>query len=102
MSQSIPTLPVPAGVSAQDFTRLVEKGKRHGSLTPDEVMRVLEQVELSHELIDSIRGGLAAEGIRFRGGTGSCRRTCSSVSRTVAPRNGGRPVSNSYRMAPSA
>ncbi len=65
MSQSIPTLPVPAGVSAQDFTRLVEKGKRHGSLTPDEVMRVLEQVELSHELIDSIRGGLAAEGIRF-------------------------------------
>jgi RNA polymerase primary sigma factor len=52
-------------VSAQDFTRLVEKGKRHGSLTPDEVMRVLEQVELSHELIDSIRGRLATEGIRF-------------------------------------
>ena len=65
MSQSIPTLSVPAGVSAEDFTRLVEKGKRHGSLTPDEVMRVLERVELSHELIDSIRGRLAAEGIRF-------------------------------------
>ena len=65
MSQSIPTLAVPAGVSAEDFTRLVEKGKRHGSLTPDEVMRVLERVELSHELIDSIRGRLAAEGITF-------------------------------------
>jgi RNA polymerase primary sigma factor len=65
MSQSIPTLSVPAGVSAEDFTRLVEKGKRHGSLTPDEVMRVLERVELSHELIDSIRGRLATEGIRF-------------------------------------
>jgi RNA polymerase primary sigma factor len=65
MSQSIPTLAVPAGVSAEDFTRLVEKGKRHGSLTPDEVMRVLERVELSHELIDNIRGRLAAEGIKF-------------------------------------
>ena len=65
MSQSIPTLSVPAGVSAEDFTRLVEKGKRHGSLTPDEVMQVLERVELSHDLIDSIRGRLAAEGIRF-------------------------------------
>src|SRR5438552_4333477 len=65
MSQSIPTLSVPAGVSAEDFTRLVEKGKRHGSLTPDEVMKVLERVELSHDLIDNIRGRLAAEGIRF-------------------------------------
>jgi RNA polymerase primary sigma factor len=65
MSQSIPTLAVPAGVSAEDFTRLVAKGKRHGSLTPDEVMRVLERVELSHDLIDSIRGRLAAEGIKF-------------------------------------
>jgi RNA polymerase primary sigma factor len=65
MSQSIPTLSAPAGVSAQDFTRLVEKGKRHGSLTPDEVMQVLERVELSHDLIDSIRGRLLAEGIKF-------------------------------------
>ena len=65
MSQSMPTLSVPAGVSSEDFTRLVEKGKRHGSLTPDEVMKVLERVELSHDLIDNIRGRLAAEGIRF-------------------------------------
>jgi RNA polymerase primary sigma factor len=65
MSQSIPTLSVPAGVSAEDFIRLVEKGKRKGSLTPDEVMQVLERVELSHDLIDNIRGRLAAEGIRF-------------------------------------
>jgi RNA polymerase primary sigma factor len=65
MSQSIPTLSAPAGVSAQDFTRLVEKGKRHGSLTPDEVMQVLERVELSHDLVDSIRGRLLAEGIKF-------------------------------------
>jgi RNA polymerase primary sigma factor len=52
-------------VSAEDFTRLVAKGKRHGSLTPDEVMSVLERVELSHDLIDSIRGRLKAEGITF-------------------------------------
>ena len=65
MSQSIPTLSVPAGVSAEDFTRLLAKGKRQGSLTPDEVMHVLERVELSHDLIDSIRSRLAAEGIKF-------------------------------------
>ena len=65
MSQSIPTLSVPAGVSAEDFTRLLERGKRQGSLTPDEVMQVLERIELSHDLIDSIRSRLAAEGITF-------------------------------------
>jgi RNA polymerase primary sigma factor len=64
MSQS-PTLAVLAGVSAEDFTRLLERGKRQGSLTPDEVMQVLERVELSHDLIDSIRSRLAAEGITF-------------------------------------
>ena len=36
------------------------------------------------------------------GGTGSVVRACSSVSRTVAPRNGGRPVKSSYRIAPRA
>ena len=35
------------------------------------------------------------------GGAGSAERTCSSVSRTVAARNGGRPVSSSYKIAPS-
>ena len=36
------------------------------------------------------------------GGTGSAFMTCSRVSSAVAPRNGGRPVSSSYRIAPRA
>jgi RNA polymerase primary sigma factor len=65
MTQPIPTLSTPAGVSPEDLTRLVEKGKRQGSLTPDDVMSVLERVELSHDVIDGIRSRLRAEGITF-------------------------------------
>ena len=68
MSQSSPTLSAPAGVSADDFTRLLAKGKRQGSLTPDDVMRVLERVELSQDLIDSIRGRLRGRGHHVRRG----------------------------------
>ena len=38
--------------------------------------------------------------IEPRGGTGSSRSTCSSVSSGVSAWNGGRPVSSSYRIAP--
>ena len=43
----------------------------------------------------SSRGPAAGRGTSRDGGTGSAVLTCSSVSRTVAPRNGGRPVSSS-------
>src|SRR6266576_3250472 len=36
------------------------------------------------------------------GGTGSWEITCRTVSAAVAARNGGRPVSSSYRIAPRA
>src|SRR5438105_9970711 len=62
MSESS-TLSTPAGVSAEEFTRLLARGKQRGSLTPDDVMVVLERVELSRELIDSVRSRLQAEGI---------------------------------------
>src|SRR5262249_56162781 len=42
-----------------------------------------------------------SEPVSRRGGTGSRVRTCSSVSSGEVPRNGGSPVSSSYRMAPS-
>ena len=62
MSESS-TLSIPAGVSAEEFTRLLARGKQRGSLTPDDVMVVLERVELSRQLIDNVRSRLQAEGI---------------------------------------
>ena len=41
-------------------------------------------------------------GFSRRGGTGSSVATCWSVADAVSERNGGRPVSSSYRIAPSA
>jgi len=50
-------------VSAEDFSRLLWKGRARGSIALDEVIDVLKDVELSPELIDSVRGRLAAEGV---------------------------------------
>ena len=47
-------------------------------------------------------GRAAARAAAGAGATGSADLTCSSVSSAVAARNGGRPVSSSYRIAPSA
>ena len=62
MSESS-TLAVPAGIPAAAFTLLVAKGRQRGSLTPEDVVAVLEKVELSPELIDELRTRLSAEGI---------------------------------------
>src|SRR4051794_20808111 len=64
MSESS-TLSVPAGFPAEALTLLVAKGHLKGSLTPDDVIAVLEQVELTPELIDEVRTRLKAEGIPF-------------------------------------
>jgi len=57
------TLSVPAGIPAAAFSLLVAKGRKRGSLTPEDVVAVLEKVELSPELIDELRTRLSAEGI---------------------------------------
>ncbi len=54
---------IPPGVSTEDFSRLLWKGRSRGSITVDEVIDVLKDVELSPELIDAVRGQLAAEGV---------------------------------------
>jgi len=64
MSESS-TLSVPAGFPAEALTLLVAKGHLKGSLTPDDVIAVLEQVELTPELIDEVRIRLKSEGIIF-------------------------------------
>jgi RNA polymerase primary sigma factor len=64
MSESS-TLSVPAGFPAEALTLLVAKGHHKGSLTPDDVIAVLEKVELTPELIDEVRTRLKIEGIVF-------------------------------------
>ncbi|MBV8983405.1 MAG: RNA polymerase sigma factor RpoD [Acidimicrobiia bacterium] len=64
MSESS-TLAVPAGFPAEALTLLVAKGHLKGSLTPDDVIAVLEKVELTPELIDEVRTRLKTEGIIF-------------------------------------
>src|SRR5438270_1835435 len=64
MSESS-TLSVPAGLPAEALTLLVAQGRRRGSLTPEDVIAVLEQVELTPELIDEVRTRLKLEGIPF-------------------------------------
>jgi len=64
MSESS-TLSVPAGLPAETLTLLVAQGRRRGSLTPEDVIAVLEKVELTPELIDEVRTRLKIEGIPF-------------------------------------
>jgi RNA polymerase primary sigma factor len=56
-------LSIPVGVPAEDFARLVEKGRLHRSLSLDDVMAVLRHVELTPDVIDTVRHRLATEGI---------------------------------------
>jgi RNA polymerase primary sigma factor len=64
MSESS-TLSVPAGFPAEALTLLVAKGRLKGTLTPEDAVAVLEQVELTPELIDEVRTRLKLEGIPF-------------------------------------
>ncbi|MGH9176999.1 MAG: RNA polymerase sigma factor RpoD [Acidimicrobiales bacterium] len=59
------TLPVPEGVPAEDFARLLETGRSRGSLTTDDLMGVLTGVELSPELIDNVVALVRGEGIVY-------------------------------------
>nr|MDQ6909791.1 RNA polymerase sigma factor RpoD [Actinomycetota bacterium] len=61
-ASALPTLP---GVSTAAFDHLLAQGRQRGSLTPDEVVVLLRDVELTPELIDGIRLRLAAEGIEI-------------------------------------
>src|SRR5206468_11227577 len=57
------TLRAPTGVSVEDFDRLLEAGRKRGSLSQDDLMLVLESVELTPELIDAVVARVRAEGI---------------------------------------
>jgi len=65
MSQSSHALTPPAGVSAEEFTRLLAQGRARRALSVDDVMAVLKNVELSEDLIDGVRQRLSDEGIHL-------------------------------------
>ncbi len=65
MSQSSNALTPPAGVSADEFSRLLAQGRERGGLSVDDVMALLKNVELSEDLIDGVRRRLTDEGIHL-------------------------------------
>ena len=62
MSGATPTIS-PRGIPEEDLLRLVATGKPKGVLTMDEVVLVLRTVELTTEVIETVRARLLAEGI---------------------------------------
>ena len=65
MSQSSDALTPPAGVSADEFSRLLAQGRARRGLSVDDVMAVLKNVELSEDLIEGVRQRLSDEGIHL-------------------------------------
>jgi RNA polymerase primary sigma factor len=65
MSQSSDALTPPAGVSSDEFSRLLAQGRARGALNVDDVMGVLKNVELSEDVIDGVRRRLSDEGIHL-------------------------------------
>ena len=63
MTEGNPVPAAPEGVPPDAFAALVARGRAGGSLTLEEVVSALRHVELSPELIDSVRLHLAAERI---------------------------------------
>ena len=63
MTEGNPVPAVPEGVPPDAFAALVARGRARGSLSVEEVVSALRHVELSPELIDSVRLHLAAERI---------------------------------------
>ncbi|MEO2113548.1 MAG: RNA polymerase sigma factor region1.1 domain-containing protein, partial [Acidimicrobiales bacterium] len=54
-----------AGVSEFEFVRLLRRGRSRGRLTLDEVIDVLQDAELTPELIGEIRAALDEGGIEL-------------------------------------
>jgi len=64
MTDATPALPM-WGVPEADLQVLVTRGRLRGVLTMDEVVDVLRTVELTAEVIESVRARLAAHGIEL-------------------------------------
>ena len=72
MTEGVPTLSrdgdFPAVLTSVAFHAILRTGRSRGSLTMDDVMPVLRDVELSAELITAVTGRIRDEGIEFDAG----------------------------------
>ncbi|MFC0082930.1 RNA polymerase sigma factor region1.1 domain-containing protein, partial [Aciditerrimonas ferrireducens] len=59
-----PTL-APPGVAEGAFDRLIEVGRQRGYLSQADLIDVLRDVELSHELIDQVVAAVRAAGVAY-------------------------------------
>ncbi len=57
--------PLPEVLGGSGFDRLLETGSRRGFLTPEDLVEVLQDVELSHELIDEAVSQVRSRGIEL-------------------------------------
>jgi RNA polymerase primary sigma factor len=64
MTEATPMLPQ-WGIPDHDLQQLIARGRRRGVLTMDEVVDVLRTVELTTEVIESVRASLLAAGIEL-------------------------------------
>src|SRR5438132_13189070 len=66
MTEGAQPLSIPEGVPEEGLAKLLAAGKDRGYLGDDDLMGILETVELSPQLIDSLVARVEAEGIEFR------------------------------------
>ena len=88
MSQTNGAPPQPMGVPAEAFEGLLVRGRARGSLTVDEVMTVLKDVELSQGVLDTVRRRLAVEGIALDESIGEIGDVLPPSSSPLASANG--------------
>lgn len=61
---SLPASPLPEGIDLQEWSRLIDFGRRRGELSTEDIVDVLHEVELTAESIESVRSSIEAHGIR--------------------------------------
>jgi RNA polymerase primary sigma factor len=56
---------VPEGIADNELEQLLEVGKKHGTLTQEQLMPVLQNVELNHDVIADVIAVIESEGIEY-------------------------------------
>ena len=88
---------VPVGVPAEKFRTVLAAGRARGTLTPDDLMLALEEVELSHEVIEAAVERVKAEGIEYVDDTPVDEEAIAAELAEVEP-----PAANGSRGAAAA
>jgi RNA polymerase primary sigma factor len=59
--------PLPEGVESEVFDEVLQRGRDRGALTPEDLVEVVREVELTPEVIDQLVTAVREEGIEFTG-----------------------------------